>query len=97
MGRTGTIIATLVIGLLLGAVGGALLTSGAAAGAGAAAGISTGICSTTRAAQELGLLTAEQVDQVLTRAVQDVSSAQAGSEVVGSAEACADFLSQNAE
>ena len=67
------------------------------AGAGAAAGLSVGICSTVQAAQEEGLMTAEQVDRVLSRAAQDLSGAgevPPGHEVVGSAAACEKVLAR---
>lgn len=95
MGKLGIGIASLIIGLLVGAIGGALLGGGAAAGAGAASGLSTGICSTVQAAQELELLTAGQVDQVLNKAAQDMSGKEVladGQKVVGSAEACAKVM-----
>ena len=67
----------LVIGLVIGGLGGAVivapLVGGAAMGAGAGTGLSAGICATVLAAQEEGLLTADQIDQVLTRAATDLS------------------------
>jgi hypothetical protein len=81
----------LLIGLAIGAFGALTFGGGIMAGAGAAAGLSTGICSTIRAAQEEGFMTAEQVDRVLTRAAQDLSGKTelpAGQEIVGSAAAC---------
>ncbi|WP_135506434.1 hypothetical protein [Roseovarius aestuariivivens] len=86
----GKIIAGL-IGLIIGAVGGMSLGGGAMMGAGVATGLSAGICATVQAAQEEGLMTAEQVDQVLTRAAQDLgSTAQLDDEaaMVGSADQC---------
>lgn len=84
-----------VIALVVGAVGGAFLGSsllgGAMMGAGVGAGLSAGICSTVKAAQEEGLLTAEQVDQVMGRAAKDVAAWSGGAElgsVAGSAAAC---------
>jgi hypothetical protein len=41
---------------------------------GIATGLSAGICSTVTAAQEKGLLTDEQIAQVLTRAAEDMGS-----------------------
>ena len=95
MGKVGIGIASLIIGLLAGALGGALLAGGAAAGAGAATGLSAGICSTVQAAQDLELLTAEQVDQVLNKAAQNLSGKDAlpaDEKVVGSADACAQVM-----
>jgi hypothetical protein len=87
-------------GLIVGAIGGALfggaLIDGSAAGVGIATGLSAGICSTVTAAQEEGLLTAVQVEQVLNRAAADVAAAAgtASSEsMVGSAEECATVMS----
>lgn len=81
----------LVVGLVVGAMFGGAVIGGSAAGVGVATGLSAGICSTIQAAQEEGLLTAEQVDQVLNRAAAD-SAAMAGSEtpgaIVGSAAEC---------
>lgn len=53
------------------------------------AGLGAGICSTVQAAREEGLLTAEQVDQVLTRAAQDMAGEQGIEDrIVGSAAQC---------
>ncbi len=86
----------LLIGLVIGAVGGTVfggaLIGGSAAGVGVATGLSAGICSTLTAAQKEGLLSAEQVDQVLNRAAADVAAAAgaaAPESVVGSADECA--------
>ncbi|MGG7644799.1 hypothetical protein ACQ5SP_08355 [Rhodovulum sp. YNF3179] len=81
----------LVVGLVGGAIFGGALIGGAATGVGIATGLSAGICSTVQAAQEEGLLTAEQVDQVLLRAAQDMGGSEVvadGSEMVGSAAEC---------
>lgn len=81
----------LVVGVVLGTMFGGALIGGSAAGIGVATGLSAGICSTVQAAQEEGLLTAEEVDQVLNRAATD-SAAMAGGEtpatIIGSAEEC---------
>ena len=63
----------LVVGAVLGAMFGGALIGGTAAGIGVATGLSAGICSTVAAAQEEGLLTEVQVDQVLTRAATDAA------------------------
>jgi hypothetical protein len=85
-----------VLGLVLGVIGGALiggtLIGGAATGLGAATGISAGICSTVRAAEEEGLLTPEQVDQVLTRAAADMSDMATTDGIVGGAADCEMFM-----
>lgn len=85
----------LVIGLVVGAAGGAMLIGGGAAGLGIATGLGAGICSTVQAAQEEGIMTAEQVDQVLNRAAADMaamSSVESSSEIVGSAAECEGVL-----
>lgn len=85
----------LVIGLVIGGLGGALivapLVGGAAMGAGAGTGLSAGICATVVAAQEEGLLTSDQIDQVLTRAATDLSGKATlpeGQTLVGGAAEC---------
>ena len=88
-------IAGLVLGVALGAFGGVNLGGGAMMGAGVATGLSAGICSTVQAAQEEGIMTAEQVDLVLARAASDMAAAAslpAGTEMVGGAADCASFL-----
>ena len=84
-------LASLVVGAVAGALFGGAVIGGTAAGVGIATGLSAGICSTVTAAQEEGLLTAEQVDQVLNRAAADVAAA-AGTvnpeAMVGSADEC---------
>jgi hypothetical protein len=97
MTKTLIAVIALVIGLAIGAFGALTFGGGMMAGAGAAAGLSVGICSTVRAAQEEGLMTAEQVDRVLNRAAQDLSGAgelPPGHEVVGSAAACEKVLAR---
>ncbi len=68
-----------IIGLVLGLVGGAIfggsIIGGTVAGAGIATGLSAGICSTVIAAEEEGLLSDEQIAQVLTRAATDMGGA----------------------
>ncbi|MDB6179697.1 hypothetical protein PAF17_19810 [Paracoccus sp. Z330] len=56
-----------IVGLMIGAVG-AVFTMGAAVGAGAGVGLAAGICSMAKAAQDLGVMTAEQVDEAMTHA-----------------------------
>ena len=78
----------LAIGIVLGTFLGGALIGGGATGVGIASGLSAGICSTVKAAQAEGIMTAEQMDQVLTRATVDMSelSGVATSEpIVGSA------------
>ena len=88
-----------ILGLVAGAIGGAVvggsLIGGTAAGIGIGTGLSAGICSTVQAAQEEGLLTAEQVDQVLLRAAEDMAGAEGlpeGTSIVGGAAECAEVM-----
>jgi len=98
MGKT---IISLIIGLVIGGAGALVFGGGAlmgvGAGAGIATGLSAGICSTVTAAEELGIMTAEQVDEVLTRAALDVSgeaSLPDDQTMVGSKAQCDDFMAQ---
>lgn len=65
-----------IIGLVLGLVGGTFfggaILGGSAAGIGIATGMTAGVCSTVLAATEEGLLTEEQVEQVMARAATDL-------------------------
>ncbi len=91
MGKVLIAIVFLLIGLVAGGFGAMTIGGGAMAGIGVATGLSAGICSTVKAGQEEGLLTAEQVDQVLNRASRDLTGMAElpeGEEVVGSAAAC---------
>jgi hypothetical protein len=86
-------------GLIVGAIGGALfggaLIGGAATGIGVATGASAGICMTVQAAEEEGLLTAEEIDAVLSRAAADMAE-MAGNdtpaEIVGARNDCASVM-----
>ena len=92
MGKAVLAIVALVVGIAIGALGAMSLGGGAMLGAGVATGLSAGICATVEAAQEEGPLTAEQVDQVLRRAAQDVGGTAAlaqGETMVGGAADCA--------
>lgn len=95
MGRILIGIVGLIIGLIGGAVFGGSLIGGTAAGIGIATGASAGICMTVQAAEEEGLLTPDEIDQVLTRAAAD-AAAIAGTEtpgqIVGSADDCTEVL-----
>ncbi|MEV8467273.1 hypothetical protein AB0T83_10825 [Fluviibacterium sp. DFM31] len=85
----------LVVGLLIGAFVGAPMMIGTAAGVGIATGLSAGICTTVQAAQDEGLLSAEQVDQVLTRAARNIGSDNSvEGEIVGSAAQCEEVLAK---
>ena len=91
MGKILIGIAGLIVGLGVGTFFGGSILAGSAAGVGIATGMSAGVCSTVIAAQEEGLLTPEQVDQVLTRAAADIaemSGETAPEAVVGSASEC---------
>lgn len=95
MGKTAIGLIALAIGLIGGTVIGGSLIGGALAGAGAGVGLSAGICSTVSAAEDLGYLTAEQVDEVLSRAATNLSGSSdlaVGDEIVGSSDACAEVM-----
>jgi hypothetical protein len=87
----------LVIGIVIGAFGAMTLSGGAMAGLGAGTGLATGICSTVKAAQDEGIMTAEQVDKVLNRAANNLaamSGKPVEKEIVGSAAACEKVLAR---
>ena len=89
----GKLILGLVIGLLIGGVGGGMLGVGSGAGIGIATGLSAGVCGIANAAQQEGLLTEEQVDQVFNRAVSNLKeltpdAEEGGETIVGAASEC---------
>jgi hypothetical protein len=91
MGKAVIGIIGLVIGAVLGVVFGGPLMMGTAAGVGIATGLNAGICATVQAAENEGLLSPEQVDQVLTRAASDMAAMQGlelENESLGSSENC---------
>ena len=95
----GKLILGLVIGLLVGGVGGGMLGVGSGAGIGIATGLSAGVCGIANAAQQEGLLTEEQVDQVFNRAVSNLreltpDSEENGETIVGAASECDGVLQQ---
>lgn len=95
MGKVLLSILFLVIGAVIGFFGGGLVGGGAGIGLGIAQGASAGICMTVRAAEEDGLLTPEEIDQVLTRAAADIAEIagnDAPAEVVGGADDCAQVI-----
>ena len=97
MGKVLIGIVGLIVGLVVGGLFGGAIMGGTAAGVGIATGMSAGVCSTVIAAQEEGLLTPEQVDQVLTRAAADLaemSGETAPDAVVGSASDCQAVMEQ---
>jgi hypothetical protein len=100
MGKAVIGIIGLVIGAVLGIVFGAPLMMGTAAGLGVASGLNAGICATVQAAQDEGLLSAEQVDQVLTRAASDIAAVQGlelEEDILGSLAHCEKVMADLAE
>ena len=97
MGKLLIAVIGLIIGIAIGALGAMTLGGGAMVGLGAGAGLATGICSTVKAAQAEGVMTAEQIDKVLNRAAKDLaamSGKPVEKEVVGSAAACEKVLAR---
>jgi len=97
MGKALLAVVALVVGVVIGAVGAMGLGGGAMMGAGVATGLSAGICATVEAAQEEGIMTAEQVDQVLQRAARDIGGSvelPPGEGMVSGAEECAAVMEQ---
>ncbi len=93
----GKLILGLVIGLLVGGIGGGMLGVGSGAGIGIATGLSAGVCGIANAAQQEGLLTEEEVDQVFNRAVSNLKeltpdAEDSGETIVGAASECGDVL-----
>ena len=93
MGKTLIAVLALAVGLVVGGLGGAALGIGGGAGIGIATGLSAGACGIAQAAQEEGLMTAEQVDQVFNRALGNLRAltpeAETSAEpMVGSAADC---------
>ncbi len=89
----GKLILGLFIGLLVGGIGGGMLGVGSGAGIGIATGLSAGVCGIANAAQQEGLLTEEQVDQVFNRAVSNLreltpDAEESGETIVGAASEC---------
>jgi hypothetical protein len=96
----GKLILGLIIGLAVGGIGATLLGSrlaGGAMGVGVATGLSAGICTVVEAAEQTGLLTPEQIEQILTRAAENVQSLSGetvpqGADLAGSVEECRGFM-----
>lgn len=87
----GKLILGLIAGLVIGGVGATFVGSrvaGEAMGAGVATGLSAGICSIVEAAGQSGLLTPDQIGQVLIRAAENVQSVS-GQALPGAADAAA--------
>jgi hypothetical protein len=90
----------LVIGAVLGVVFGGAVMTGTAAGLGVASGLNAGICATVQAAENEGLLSAEQVDQVLTRAATDLAAVQGREpedDIIGTSAHCEKVMADLAE
>lgn len=86
-----------VIGALVGAGAAMTVGNGMMAGIGIATGLSTGICMTVEAAQQMGLMTPEQVDEVLQRAAENLpggAEATAEAPIAGSAAQCDELLAE---
>jgi len=97
MGKFTVGVVALIAGILVGAVGGGMLFAGVGAGIGVATGLSAGICATIQAAQEEGLIDEQQVDQVLSRAAQDLTGKTdlpEGEKVIGGAAECEAVLAR---
>lgn len=81
----------LLIGLVVGGFGALNLGGGAMMDMGDATGLSAGICATVEAAQKEGIMTPEQVNQVLKRAASElggVTELPEGQEMIGGATEC---------
>ncbi|WP_413720275.1 hypothetical protein [Silicimonas sp. MF1-12-2] len=93
MGKALIAILGLVVGLVGGTVFGGSLLGGTAAGIGIATGLSAGVCSTITAAKDEGLLTDEQIAQVLMRATSEMGgTVPEGTSLIGSADECAEVM-----
>lgn len=96
MGKLLIAILALVLGAVIGGIAMLSIGGGAMAGIGIATGLSAGICSTVQAAEDEGLLSAAQVDQVLNRAASELASLSGsdfeGQEIVGSATQCVSVM-----
>ena len=90
-------VTNLIVGVLIGGVAGMSLGTGVGAGVGIATGLSSGICVTVKAAQDKGLVTAEQVDEIMIQASKTLGSEvelAEGDEIVGTAAQCDTFLAE---
>jgi 3-oxoacyl-ACP reductase-like protein len=85
----GKLLLGLLIGLVVG-LGGGVVMLGAGVGAGAGTGLMTGICAVVQAAQDAGVMTADEVDQVLAAVPGTLGSAlPEGTPIAGGAADCA--------
>jgi hypothetical protein len=93
MGKVIISIVSLIAGFIGGAVVGGSALTGMATGAGVATGLSAGICATVTAAAEEGLLSDEEIGQVLSRAATDMGGEVSSEEsLVGSRQDCVDVM-----
>lgn len=92
----GKLIIGLIIGLVVGAGGALTFGGGAMMGAGVATGLSAGMCSTIKSAQNAGLMTTEQADQVMAGAAEVLVGVldSEDDDVAGSAAACDQVLAK---
>ena len=100
MGKAVFGIVGLVLGAVLGVVFGGAVMTGTAAGIGVASGLNAGICATVQAAQNEGLLSPEQVDQVLMRAASDLAAVhgrEPEGDILGSSAHCEKVMAELAE
>jgi hypothetical protein len=96
----GKLILGLIAGLVIGGIGATILGSGVAGGAmgvGVATGLSAGICSVVEAAEQSGLLTPEEIGEILTRAAQNMQSLSGetlsgAADAAGTVEDCRGFM-----
>ena len=98
MSKTFTIVLSLLAGGAIGGIVGGVLGFGAGAGNGIAVGLPAGVCGVTRAAQDEGLLSKAQVDQVLNRAVSNLKAiapdAEVSETITGASEECDKILAK---
>ena len=69
-----------IFGTVIGAAGSFLFGTGIGAGAGVITGLKAGACLTVEAAKDKGLISGDQVDEVLNAAVQSILSQEASGE-----------------
>lgn len=97
MGKVAISIISLIVGIVIGGAGAMTIGGGLMAGIGAATGLSGGICMTIEAAQDLGLMNDEEVDQVLTKATENLSGVSEipdDQKIVGSAAQCQEVMAK---
>ena len=69
-----------ILGTVIGAAGSFLFSTGIGAGAGVITGLKAGACLTVEAAKDKGLISGDQVDEVLNAAVQSILSQEVSGE-----------------